>query len=58
MIYITKVSYRKYRVGVDLYVAMDDKVKHNLQVGHAKSKTKAYQLAKLYGGTDEYIYAR
>jgi len=52
MIYITKVGYRKYRVGVDLYVAMDDKVKHNLQVGHAKSKTKAYQLAKLYGGTN------
>ena len=36
MIYITKVGYRKYRVGVDLYVAMDDKVKHNLQVGHAQ----------------------
>ena len=58
MIHITKVGYRKYRVGVDLYVAMDDKVKHNLQIGHAQSKTKAYQLAKLYGGKNEYIYAR
>tara|TARA_R100001079_G_C4376449_1_gene121196 strand:- start:391 stop:600 length:210 start_codon:yes stop_codon:yes gene_type:complete len=45
-VYIKKVGYRKYRVGIDVYVAMDNRVKHDLQIGHAKSKTKAYELAK------------
>jgi hypothetical protein len=45
-VYIKKEGYRKYRVGIDVYVAMDNRVKRDLQIGYAKSKTKAYELAK------------